>query len=145
MINLTALQSPVAQTRQVRAAKNADRAHAKRCAPDERANAQINPKAPEFGRYGACYVRYGNAVKGSPPRRRTVLTVWDWVAEAQITRRFAAYRDELGLEEAPHPHLRHSYITHLIEDGAVPHFVQRQVGHTWGSTTCSTPTLGRTS
>lgn len=109
-----------------------------------------NPKAPQFGRYGACYVRFGKAVKGSPPRRRTVLTVWEWAAEAlaeyveevrpcfevgkrqllwptdrggrvqgrEITRRFAEFRDALGLEEVLHPHcLRHSYITHLIEDG----------------------------
>ncbi|MGW0803634.1 tyrosine-type recombinase/integrase [Nonomuraea sp. NPDC002799] len=53
-----------------------------------------------------------------------------------ITRRFAEYRDALGLEEVLHPHcLRHSYITHLIEDGADPYFVQQQVGHAWGSTT----------
>lgn len=127
-----------------------------------------NPRAPEFGRYGACYVRFGKAVKGSPPRRRTVLTVWEWAAEAlaeyveeirplfgvgrrqllwpterdhrisgrHIDRRFAEYRDQIGLPEELHPHcLRHSYITHLIEDGADPHFVQQQVGHAWGSTT----------
>lgn len=35
-----------------------------------------------------------------------------------------------------HPHcLRHSYVTHLIEDGFDPLFVQQQVGHRWGSTT----------
>lgn len=34
----------------------------------------INPKAPEFGRYGVCY---GKAMRGSPPKRRGVLTVWD--------------------------------------------------------------------
>jgi integrase/recombinase XerC len=28
-----------------------------------------------------CYVRYGKANKGSPPKRRSVLTVWAWVAE----------------------------------------------------------------
>ncbi|WP_245976402.1 tyrosine-type recombinase/integrase [Amycolatopsis palatopharyngis] len=127
-----------------------------------------NPNAPEFGGYGACYVRYGKALKGSPPRRRTVWTVWPWTADAvaeyveevrpqfgvgkrlllwptergariaprDITRRFAAYRDELGLDEALHPHcLRHSHITHCIEDGADPFFVQSQAGHSWGSTT----------
>ena len=30
---------------------------------------------------GVCYVRHGKAQKGSPPKRRSVLTVWDWVAE----------------------------------------------------------------
>jgi integrase/recombinase XerC len=41
----------------------------------------LNPKAPEFGRYGVCYVRHGKAVHGAPPKRRSVLTVWDWVPE----------------------------------------------------------------
>jgi integrase/recombinase XerC len=50
--------------------------------------------------------------------------------------KFAEYRDELGLDPALHPHcLRHSYVTHLIEDGFDPLFVQQQVGHRWGSTT----------
>ncbi|MGP3684612.1 tyrosine-type recombinase/integrase [Streptomyces sp. IBSNAI002] len=34
------------------------------------------------------------------------------------------------------PHcLRHSHVTHQIEDGADPAFVQRQVGHRYASTT----------
>jgi integrase/recombinase XerC len=40
-----------------------------------------NPKAPEFGDCGVCYVRYGKANKGSPPKRRSVLTVWEWAPE----------------------------------------------------------------
>ena len=40
-----------------------------------------NAKAAEFGRFGACHVRYGKAMRGSPPRRRTVLTVMAWSAE----------------------------------------------------------------
>lgn len=40
-----------------------------------------NPHAPEFGRYGVVKVRYGKAKKGSPPKRRTVLTVFDWTPE----------------------------------------------------------------
>jgi len=38
---------------------------------------------------------------------------------------------ELG---GPHA-LRHSYVTHLLEDGWDPLFVQQQVGHAWASTT----------
>jgi integrase/recombinase XerC len=50
--------------------------------------------------------------------------------------RFAAYRDALGLPGELGPHcLRHSYVTHLIEDGFDPLFVQQQVGHAWASTT----------
>jgi hypothetical protein len=40
-----------------------------------------NPHAPEFGEAGICYVRYGKAMKGSPPRRRSVLTLWPWLPE----------------------------------------------------------------
>jgi site-specific recombinase XerD len=31
--------------------------------------------------------------------------------------------------------LRHSYVSHLVEDGVDPLFVQQQVGHSWASTT----------
>lgn len=41
-----------------------------------------NSAAAQFGRYGALSVRYGKATKGSPPRRRTVLTTMGWAAEA---------------------------------------------------------------
>ena len=100
-----------------------------------------NPAAGEFGRYGAVSVRYGKALKGGPPRRRTVLTTMGWAAEAvaewvedvrplygsagralwpterrervspdALSDRFAAYRDELGLDANLGPHcLRHSY------------------------------------
>jgi integrase/recombinase XerC len=40
-----------------------------------------NPEGPEFGDYGVLYVRHGKAKKGSPPKRRSVLTVFDWSAE----------------------------------------------------------------
>ena len=58
------------------------------------------------------------------------------IASEYVNHRFAAYRDDLGLPEELGPHcLRHSYVTHLIEDGYDPMFVQNQVGHLWGSTT----------
>ena len=38
--------------------------------------------------------------------------------------------------------LRHSYVSHLIEDGADPLFVQQQVGHSWASTTAVYTTVG---
>lgn len=42
-----------------------------------------NPHVPAWGRFGALHVRYRKAVKGSPPRRRTVLSVphFDWALE----------------------------------------------------------------
>ena len=50
--------------------------------------------------------------------------------------RFATYRDELGLPPELWLHcLRHSYVTHLIEAGYDPLFVQQQVGHSYASTT----------
>jgi site-specific recombinase XerD len=42
----------------------------------------------------------------------------------------------MGLPAELTPHcLRHSYVSHLVEDGVDPLFVQQQVGHSWASTT----------
>jgi site-specific recombinase XerD len=45
------------------------------------ADLRHNPKTPQYGRYGGLFIRWGKASRGSPPRRRTVLTVpeMDWV------------------------------------------------------------------
>lgn len=128
-----------------------------------------NPHAPEFGGYGVLYVRFGKASRGSPAKRRSVLTVMPWsvdvlrewvdehrplmptsargsslwpsergasIAKQSLGDRFARYRDEAGLPTDLTPHaLRHSYVTHLIEAGYDPFFVQEQVGHVHASTT----------
>jgi integrase/recombinase XerC len=128
-----------------------------------------NPAAPQLGRLGVCQVRYGKAMRGSPPRRRSVLAVMPWAGEAleqyleqvrprygtaaahpalwlterdgristrQVDDRFAAWRAVAGLPAELSVHgLRHSYISHLIEDGTDPLFVQQQAGHSWASTT----------
>lgn len=127
-----------------------------------------NPDGPEFSGYGVCYVRHGKAQKGSPPKRRSVLCVWEWTAEVlgqwftevrpvisvdgnpaawpsergvrvgvkHLNYRLSQYRDELGLDPVLDFHsLRRSYVTHLIEDGWDPRFVQEQVGHDHASTT----------
>jgi integrase/recombinase XerC len=127
-----------------------------------------NPAAPELGRFGMLSVRYGKAVRGQPPRRRSVASVMPWAVEAvedyftnirprfglkdhpalwvterggrlqaaDLGARFDTYRGALGLPPELDLHcLRHAYVTHLIEDGVDPGFVQRQVGHTWASTT----------
>ncbi len=49
---------------------------------------------------------------------------------------FAQARDAVGLPKELGLHcLRHSYVTHLIEAGYDPTFVQTQVGHSYASTT----------
>jgi len=135
-----------------------------------------NPAAPGLGRLGVCQVRYGKAMRGSPPRRRAVATVMPWAAQAlaqyladvrprfgcgshpalwlterkgrisprQIDDRFAAWRAAASLPRELSVHcLRHSYISHLIEDGADPLFVQLQAGHSWASTTAAYTTIGQ--
>lgn len=66
-----------------------------------------------------------------------------WVTErggrikpAEINARFVAYRDALGLPKSLVPHsMRHSYVTHLTEDGVERRFIQCQVGHEVDSST----------
>ena len=65
------------------------------------------------------------------------------ISVRQVDERFAGYRDAAGLAGFLTPHcLRHSYVSHLIEDGADPVFVQHQVGHSWASTTAGYTTVG---
>lgn len=47
------------------------------------ADLRPNPHVPEWGTYGSVHVRYGKAVRGGVPRRRTVLAVpeFDWAIE----------------------------------------------------------------
>jgi integrase/recombinase XerC len=135
-----------------------------------------NPAAPELGGYGICHVRFGKAMRGSPPRRRAVASVMPWAVEAlaqyigevrplhgqaargpalwltergarisprRIDERFAQWRRCAGLPAELSVHcLRHSYISHLVEDGADPTFVQHQAGHSWASTTAIYTTVG---
>lgn len=47
------------------------------------ADLRRNAHKAEWGRFGALHVRYGKAAKGSPPRRRSVMSVpeFDWAIE----------------------------------------------------------------
>jgi site-specific recombinase XerD len=135
-----------------------------------------NPVADELGGFGMCQVRFGKAMRGSPPRRRAVATVWPWSADVvaqyvaevrplhgdpargpelwlterggristrSIDDRFAKWRAAAGLPVELKVHcLRHSYVSHLIEDGADPLFVQHQAGHSWASTTAGYTQVG---
>ena len=66
-----------------------------------------------------------------------------WVTErggrikpAEINARFVAYRDALKLPRELVVHsVRHSYVTHLTEDGVDRRFIQSQVGHECDSST----------
>jgi integrase len=40
-----------------------------------------NPHRSSFGRYGTLSVRFGKASRGGAPKRRNVLTVFDWAVE----------------------------------------------------------------
>lgn len=134
-----------------------------------------NPAAPQLGRWGVCHVRYGKAMRGSPPKRRAVATVMAWAAQAleqyltevrpiyrcpaqsalwlterggristrRVDESFAVLRAAAGLPGELSVHcLRHSYVSHLIEDGVDPLFVQQQVGHSWASTTAAYTSVG---
>jgi site-specific recombinase XerD len=58
------------------------------------------------------------------------------VSEKRFNDAFAKIRAHAGLPVELSPHsLRHSYVTHLIEDGFDALFVQQQVGHEHASTT----------
>jgi integrase/recombinase XerC len=135
-----------------------------------------DPAAPELGSLGVCHVRFGKAMRGSPPRRRAVATVMPWAAGAlaqylgearpcfgvpshpalglterggrisprSVDERFAAWRKAAGLpRELSVRCLRHSYVSHLIEDGADPLFVPQQAGHSRASTTAAYTTVGQ--
>ena len=47
------------------------------------ADLRRNPKAPQYKRHGAVFVRWGKSSKGSPPKRRTIFTVpeMDWIVD----------------------------------------------------------------
>jgi site-specific recombinase XerC len=125
----------------------------------------LNPRDDVTEQMLVGWRRYGKAHRGSPPKRRSVLTVFDWSVEVidewiseglphlgpvvdlfpsgtnkvvlnAADDRFRRYRADLGLDPGLDIHsLRRSYVTHLIEDGFDPLFVQQQVGHDHASTT----------
>lgn len=65
------------------------------------------------------------------------------ISTRSVDDRFALYRSAAGLPAELTVHcLRHSYVSHLIEDGVDPLFVQQQVGHSWASTTAVYTTVG---
>ena len=66
------------------------------------------------------------------------------ISARSVDERFAAWRKAAGLPRELSVHcLRHSYVSHLIEDGADPLFVQWQAGHSWASATATYTTVGQ--
>jgi len=59
-----------------------------------------NPRGTEFGEYGVCYVRHGKAKKGSPPKRRSVLTVFGWTPDV-LDEWFTEIRPRFGVDGNP--------------------------------------------
>ncbi|WP_327029896.1 site-specific integrase [Micromonospora sp. NBC_01740] len=59
-----------------------------------------NPRGTEFGEYGVCYVRHGKAKKGSPPKRRSVLTVFGWTTDV-LDEWFSEGRPLFGVDGNP--------------------------------------------
>jgi hypothetical protein len=59
-----------------------------------------NPDGAEFGEYGAVYVRHGKAQRGSPPKRRSVLTMWPWTTDV-LEQWFTEVRPLFGAENHP--------------------------------------------
>jgi len=58
------------------------------------------------------------------------------ISVGHVNDRFMAWRDAAGLPPELSPHcLRHAYVSHLVEDGVDPLFVQQQVGHSHAATT----------
>jgi site-specific recombinase XerD len=123
-----------------------------------------NPHARKFGKFGVCKVRCGKSRRASPPKPRSVLTVFDWAAGVledwlangrgtlHTPDLFPSERGGLIVESTPTAasavsrgagdadgldlhSLRRSYATHLLEAGWDPGFVQYQMGHEYASTT----------
>jgi integrase/recombinase XerC len=61
-----------------------------------------NPHAVEFGHYGVVYVRHGKAMRGSPPKRRSILTVpcHDWAVDC-LGQWIEQVRPRLASEDNP--------------------------------------------
>ncbi|MRH92349.1 tyrosine-type recombinase/integrase [Nocardia sp. SYP-A9097] len=66
------------------------------------ADLRTNPSARDYGRFGGLYVRWGKSSRGSPPKRRTVLTVpeMDWIVEV-LEHYFTQVRTLFGADRHP--------------------------------------------
>lgn len=110
--------------------------------PRRRAVSSVMPWAVEVIEQ---YVREVRPLHGQPARGPAL-----WLTERggristrRIDERFGDFRRAAGLPAELSVHcLRHSYASHLVEDGVDPLFVQHQLGHSWASTTAVYTTVG---
>jgi site-specific recombinase XerD len=87
----------------------------------EVADLRPNPHVAEWGTYGSVHVRYGKAIKGGVPRRRTVLAVpeFDWIIDG--LRQWVEQARPLT-RPADHPAL---WVTERVTRVDVKHFDRR--------------------
>ena len=104
------------------------------CPPRRRAVAAVMPWAVESLEQYLADVRARYGAAAHPALWLTERS--GRISTRQVDDRFALWRSAAGLPGELSVHcLRHSYISHLIEDGVDPLFVQQQAGHSWASTT----------
>ena len=102
---------------------------------------------PRYGWVSECEQRAGAVPVQVFHERNTAVHVSERggrISPRSVDERFASWRGAAGLPAELSVHcLRHSYVSHLIEDGVDPLFVQQQVGHSWASTTATYTTVGQ--
>ena len=110
-------------------------------APRRRAVASVMPWAVEA--LGEYLTEVRPRFEGADPAALWPTERGGRISTRSVDDRFALYRAAAGLPTELSIHcLRHSYVSHLIEDGVDPLFVQQQVGHSWASTTAIYTTVG---
>jgi site-specific recombinase XerD len=88
------------------------------------ADCRRNPRAAQYRRFGSIHVRYGKASRGSPPKRRTVLTVpeMDWIVDV-LVRRIATSTEPVShdlLDTMPPSQALHRLRAVLVHGGVLP-------------------------
>ncbi|MHB8438591.1 MAG: tyrosine-type recombinase/integrase [Acidimicrobiales bacterium] len=110
--------------------------------PRRRAVASVMPWAVEVVEQ---YVSEVRPLHGTPARGPALWLTerGERISTRRIDERFGDWRKAAGLPLELSVHcLRHSYASHLAEDGVDPLFIQHQLGHSWASTTAVYTTIG---
>src|SRR6185437_6075974 len=95
-----------------------------------------NPQVPQFAGYGAVFARWGKSSNGSPPTRRTVLTVleMDWAVPTRPCHWTCGWSTRAAIRDAGQPH--HAADQGLAIDGhrlmlplRLAHLPEAALGH----------------